>query len=64
MSEDESQPLLRDHYDGPTVIIPKRKGFAQQLKDPRCLAHRLVVLTFMCFLSFGTACKFPLDTVL
>ena len=55
--DDETQPLLKKNVNSvdPTVIVyePSQKRFLEQLKDPKCLAHRLIVLTLMCFLGFG-----------
>ena len=51
MAEDEKQPLLNNNE--PLVVTNTSTNCCEQLTNPRCLLHRILVLTLMCFLSFG-----------
>lgn len=45
----ESEPLLRRKSSVAPVKVK-----ATAFKDPRSLSHKIIVITFMCFLSFGS----------
>lgn len=54
--EEEARGLLPrgpDEAGGDASEVPDAPGTLPALCDPRHLAHRLLVLSLMCFLGFG-----------